>query len=924
VAATNAYVNIPNYPPVEGILDRVASLPRHVLIDADRMARAAGTARAANMVILGATSLFLSLDPMQLEEALAEMFASKGDNVVKVNRRAFRVGRNAAAAYCDGVSRGVRSSGVRHWIETLPAERLMADDLALDAETFPELPEDALSGAEQRAFANVLEQTIESGRTRLFEHEIYTLIELVGAISPPRYVFIPRGCELNEDELAVFPGDRLALKIVSPDIVHKTEARGIAFVPKDLETARREMDRLVQAHGETAEVAGVLVVEYVERIQPAFGNELFVGVRATREFGPVIAAGLGGIDTEFLAAKMKPGIAVAKAVATDVSAEEFLDLFRATAGYELLSGKARGHQRIVSDGELLRCFRAFIAIARRFCTHHAQGGPYLTELEVNPFAFRQQRMVPLDGRACLGEVATRAADRPIRKVQHLVAPESIAILGASSTAMNPGRLILNNVKSSGFPIEDIYVIKDGADRLDGVQCIPSIAAAPRPIDLLVVAVRGDTLPQIIDEIGEAGNVHTAVLIPGGVGETEGTESIHSQVRDAIFRIRANHPQGPVFVGPNSLGIQSRIGRYDTFFILPSKLDPRWEAPPRRTALISQSGAFIISRMSNLESLDPAISMSIGNQMDLTVSDLLHVVGQREDIDTIGVYVEGFNDLDGLAFLRAVETLSGAGKTVIFYKAGRTAPGRSAAAGHTTAVAGDYDVCQAAATQAGAIVTDTFKEFEQLLELSTALHDKTVAGRRVGAISNAGFETVGMADSIRGARYEVSMATLSDDSAERLTAALKAFKLDALVNARNPLDLTPMASDDAYEAAIRVLLDSPDIDALVVSVVPLTHAMRTTVDEIAEDDSLAARLSGIFRMTDKPLIAVVDCGPLYDPYARLIRSQGVPCFRSCDQAIRSLGRYLCHRAPHPEGNRSTARTEGATAGNEVESHPAHVG
>ena len=188
---------------------------------------------------------------------------------------------------------------------------------------------------------------------------------------------------------------------------------------------------------------GVLVVEYVERVRPGFGNELFVGIRATREFGPVIAAGLGGIDTEYLAAKMKPGLAVAKAIAIDTTAEEFLDLFRKTAAYEILSGKARGHRRIVSDGELLRCFRAFLLLAQRFCVDRGDEGPDVAELEVNPFAFRQQRLVPLDGRGRL-EAAARAPPPPPRR--QVAAPpraaSRIAVLGVSSTPCNFGRIIL--------------------------------------------------------------------------------------------------------------------------------------------------------------------------------------------------------------------------------------------------------------------------------------------------------------------------------------------------------------------------------------------------------------------------------------------------------------------------------------------------
>jgi acyl-CoA synthetase (NDP forming) len=739
-----------------------------------------------------------------------------------------------------------------------------------------------------------LESVFEEGRRQLFEHEVYSIVQLVGAISPPHHVFLTTEDMISEEGLSRFPGDRVVLKIVSPDIVHKTEAAGIAFVRKDYNTVRGEIVRLIDRHRQTADVRGVLVVECVERVRPGFGNELFVGIRATREFGPVIAAGLGGIDTEYLADKMQPGLAVAKAPALDTSPAEFLELFRSTAAYEILSGRARGRSRIVSDGELLRCFRAFLLLAQKFCVDRGEQGPDVAELEVNPFAFRQQRLVPLDGRGCLAPATKALPERPLDGVDRLLEPQSIAVLGVSANTVNPGRIVLRNVVECGYPKEQTFVIKAGQDEIDGVRCYPDIAAVPSAIDLLVIAASARQLPTIVAETVDSGKVRSAIMIPGGVGETEGSEEIATEVRQRIERARRRPVGGTVFLGPNSLGAVSRPGGYDTLFIPQSRLDKRWTAPARRVALVSQSGAFIVSRMSNLETLDPAFAISLGNQIDLTATDILKALGKRDDLDAIGIYTEGFNDLDGLELLRSVSAVRASGKHVVLYKAGRTEPGRSAAAGHTAAVAGDYDVFQAAASQAGALVADTFKEFEQMLELCTALHGKTVGGVRIGAVSNAGFETVGMADAIQGQRYRVAMASLSEDSVTRLGDALKEHGLDRLVNARNPLDITPMASDEVYEAAIRVLLESDDVDAIVVGVVPLTVALKTAPGELEHEDSVAGRLSRLFAETHKPLVAVVDSGPRYDSFVRALRVAGIPVFPSADQAIRSLGRYLCHR------------------------------
>lgn len=910
VASAMPFVNIPNYPPIEEVLSRIAGFTRHVLIDAERIARAVGSLRAANTVMLGAASLHLGIELAEVESALAEMFAAKGSNVVTANQRAARLGRHAAMLYRDGLGRGGSPTDVRRWIETLPIDTIEAGDSGDDI-PFSQAPEySELSAAESHAIAQFFEQVQQDERSQLFEHEVYRIVELVGAISPPRHTFIPDGQAFTPDHLARFVGEQVVLKLVSQDVVHKSQAGGVMFVPRQTEVIDAEIRRMLNtARNSGARVAGVLVVEFVETGGAGFGQELFVGIRATREFGPIIAAGLGGVDTEFFAEKFQAGIAVAKALALDTNADEFFELFQATAAYDVISGKARGHRRVASDGELLRCFRAFIALARRFCAP-GHDGPQLAELEVNPFAFVRQRVVPLDGRARLGKLEPAPRPRPLAKIRRMLEPRSIAVVGASAQRMNFGRIILNNVVACGFPIDGMSAVHEEATEIDGVRCAPSIDQLPGDTDLLVVATGSETLPKLSAQIAASHRIASVILIPGGVGETEGTADFQRHMRRLFSDSHARGDGGAVVLGGNCLGIRSRAGRYDTFFVPEMKMDSRREQSPRPLALLSQSGAFIVSRMSNLPALDPTICVSLGNQVDLTVSDMLRVVAERDDIQCVGVYMEGFNDLDGLAFVRAVGEATRAGKTVIFYKAGRTAPGREATAGHTASVAGDYDVCQAVAAQAGAMVVDTFKEFEQLLELATLLHGKRVGGRKLGAISNAGFEAVGMADTIRGARYKLDIAPLAAETVERIRAASAKAKLAALVNARNPLDLTAMAGEEAYEACAQAMIDDDGVDAVIVSVVPLTPALATTENELGRAGSLVERLPAQFRRCPKPMITVIDAGHTYDALSQALRDRGVPVFRSCDQAVRSLGRYICHRLD-VEQALNPARREGVT-------------
>ena len=120
-------------------------------------------------------------------------------------------------------------------------------------------------------------------------------------------------------------------------------------------------------------------------------------------------------------------------------------------------------------------------------------------------------------------------------------------------------------------------------------------------------------------------------------------------------------------------------------------------------------------------------------------------------------------------------------------------------------------------------------------------------------------------------------------------------LGGLANARNPLDITPMAPEEVYDGAIRVMLEADEVDAVVVGIVPLTAALKTAPEELDSEGSLVDRIPRLFAEAKKPMIVVVDSGSRYEPLVRALRAAGIPVFPSADQAIRSLGRYLCHRA-----------------------------
>jgi acyl-CoA synthetase (NDP forming) len=238
--------------------------------------------------------------------------------------------------------------------------------------------------------------------------------------------------------------------------------------------------------------------------------------------------------------------------------------------------------------------------------------------------------------------------------------------------------------------------------------------------------------------------------------------------------------------------------------------------------------------------------------------------------------------------------------VVFYKAGRTAEGMHATSGHTASLAGDYDVCEAILKQAGAMVARTFEEFLDLLKIATLMGHRPWKGNRLAALSNGGFETVGISDSLHGEGWNLQLAKYGPETRESLKAALEKGKLGSLVDVRNPFDLTPMANDEAHEDTLRAFLADPDIDLILCSTIPLTGQMASLGEDAPEKKSiknpgsLVNRLARLNKDATKPIIVSVDSGKLYDPMARAFEAQGLPTFRSADAAVRAMGLYAENR------------------------------
>ncbi len=749
----------------------------------------------------------------------------------------------------------------------------------------------------------VLERAEKDGRSFLLEPEVYEVLKDAG-IPTPRHIFVPVGEAPGRRELRALGTAEAVVKIVSPLVIHKSDVGGVAVVKADpaaVKKACAAMLRRVVARSRARErkavresVRGFLVVEKVAFENVGFGSEILFGLRNSPDFGPVLTVGSGGLEVEYMSARLKEGRAAAIASAHLLDEAGAEALLEPLAFHGKLAAEFRGRKPLIAPKVLAATLLRFRDLAAAFSAFSAATPFVLEEAEVNPFVVRRGRLTPLDGVCRFSRNKAVPSARPVEAVGRLLKPASIGIIGVSEK-MNIGHVILNNILKAGFDPAGVVVVKPGLESIEGCRCVPTIEAMPAPVDLFVLTLGADQCYDVLKALVDHGRARSVILIAGGMGEKEGGASIESRIRDLLREGRAGGRTTPVVNGGNCLGIVSKPGRYDTLFIPDYKL-PRPRQAGSASAMISQSGAFMICRMSKLPSIEPVYSVSLGNQIDLTASDYLDYLKDDPEVRTFSVYMEGFKPGDGLAFARAIRAITASGRAVLVYKAGRSPEGRTATSSHTASVAGDYRVFRAVCAQAGAIVAEDLFEFESFMKGLAWLEGRVVRGRRVGLVSNAGFECVMMADNLKdGAGLD--LAEFAPGTKGRILESLRPLGIDRLLDIHNPLDVTPVADDAAFMESVRAFVEDPGVDCAVISNVPLTKALQTLppgeghAEDFAGPGAFAARTIEIFRSTSKPIVVNIDAGALYDPLAAHLEKAGVPVFRRADEALRFLRLYV---------------------------------
>jgi acyl-CoA synthetase (NDP forming) len=739
-----------------------------------------------------------------------------------------------------------------------------------------------------------LSKVLEENRTRLREDEIYELLRILG-FRTPAAASIKRPEDIASLDLSIFPGERVVCKMISAELTHRFEHGGIRFTEKKTASLKKVFaDFKKISAGLNISLEGMMIAEVIEG-KDSIPHQLLLSLRQDKAFGPVVFMGFGGVGTEIYKNALRDDQALFVRAAGELGDERGTDrALDRTLFFPIISGKTRiSNEPMVKEGAITGAIRMLGLVGERF-SPLSDSPVTVEEIEINPLQItRDGELVPLDAFMRISGEKTELLPPPQKGIKKLLEPETVLIIGASAGKINTGRIILRNIFKGGkIRKENIYLLHPEAEEIDGCKAFPSLADLPMKVDMAVFTIpANESSGTLLERIILEQQAQAVTVISGGFGETKNGRELNDRLEKAIRKGRIENGGGTVLNGPNCLGIVSRPGGYNTFFLPEYKL-PFIGHYGERCAFISQSGAYLVTLVSNITRLiNPKYMITYGNQMDLTVTDYLIYMKDDPEIELFVVYLEGLQPYDGGRFLRIAKEIVSTGKKIVMYKTGRTAAGAAAVASHTASMAGDYEVLSRILTDAGVMIADTLNEIEDTIKTFSLLEDKEVRGRRVGIFGNAGFECSVAADRL----YSMDLAEFSDTTITRLHDVLPSDIIDI----RNPVDATPLTNAVNYGRCLEAFLEDDGIDCIVSSIVAPTPFMETLPhgkghkEDIRNEDSFPNVTIRVFRATSKPMVVSVDSGKLYDPAVDMMEAAGVPVFRKVDRAMKALDNFLTH-------------------------------
>lgn len=442
----------------------------------------------------------------------------------------------------------------------------------------------------------------------------------------------------------------------------------------------------------------------------------------------------------------------------------------------------------------------------------------------------------------------------IRNLDALLAPRSVALIGASPRSGSVGNTIARNLIAGGFK-GPIYLINPKYTAIDGHACHATIGALPDAPDVAVIATPPATVPGIVGELAARGT-RAAIVITAGLSEAQKRATLEAG-RDKIFRV----------LGPNNIGlILPHLGLDASFsHLAPASGD---------LALLSQSGALVTAIVDWAAERRIGFShvVSLGDMCDVDFGDMLDYLAGDTRSKAILLYMEAVTHAP--KFMSAARRAARV-KPVVVVKSGRHAASAAAAASHTGRLAGADNAYEAAFRRAGVLRVMDLDELFEAAETLTYLPRPT--SEQLMILTNGGGGGVLAAD--RLADYDGDLAKLSGEAREKLSAILPANWSKA-----NPVDIIGDASPDRYNAAFEILLDDPDSSALLVINCPTALASSTDIAHRLVATLQERRAAG---KRNKPVLTNWLGNPAAEEARRLFSDARIATYETPTEAARGF-------------------------------------
>ena len=687
----------------------------------------------------------------------------------------------------------------------------------------------------QGIFDNII-----SGKDKVITEESAKEILSEYEIKVPRYALVT---DVNESiKKANELGFPLVAKIVSPQILHKTDVGGIRVGLSSEEEVRQTFTDLYARLSKQHEVKGVLLEKMVPK-----GIELIVGLQNDSQFGPVIMVGLGGIYTEIFKDVVFRILPITNADATtmieDLRGKQILKGFRGAdpINIEMLS------DALVKIGKL-----------------GTDMASYYESIDFNPVIAYPNDYYVVDAKIILREKPNlEAISKSLPDSSYMdlfFNARSVALIGASPETGKVGNSVFESLVKHEYRGKVFPVNAKGYPEIMGIKAYRSLDEINEPIDVVVVTVDLKYVPDLLRSCGKKG-IHNMVIISGGGKELGGERAdIEQQIKELSSQLKVR------IIGPNCIGIFNGENRLDCAF----QGHQRMLRPKNgEVAFLSQSGTVGIAFMETSDAFGMSKMISYGNRSDVDEADMVWYLSEDPQTNVIGLYVEGLGD--GRKFINtAKKVIQERNKPIVVFKNGRSDRGAKQAASHTGSLGGSYNIVKGAFDQIGIISVDSYEELTGSLKALT--WQPIPKGNRVAMVTNGAGPIIAAIDQFE--RLGLQLAQISEQT-------IRSFKdhYPATYVIGNPCDITGSANSDDYKYAIQAFMDDENVDIIMPWFVFQDDPLEETIVDV---------LAAFQKQKRKPILVGAMGGPFTQQICKRIEDANVPTYNSVISWVTAAG------------------------------------